>query len=89
MVSPLLYVGIIVPVVLVIVFLVPVLLNRGKWLKCPDCGNVFKAPAMDERYTGIGLSPPGLGRVTCPKCGEKRSRRDYQSVPRPAQGASN
>ena len=86
MVSDLIYAPIAIAVVLVLVFLVPVLLNRGKWLKCPDCGEVFKAPAMDQRYTGIGLSPPGLGRVKCPKCGELRSRRDYQKAQSPGTG---
>ena len=87
MVSSLVYAGVIAPVALVLVFLIPVLVSRGKWLKCPDCGEAFKAPLVDQRYTGIGVSPPGLGRVKCPKCGQLRSRRDYQKVPAPAQSA--
>ena len=85
MVSSLIYGVVILLAALVLVFLVPALLTRGKWLKCPDCGEVFKAPMMDQRYTGIGLSPPGLGRVKCPKCGQMRSRRDYQKAPPPGQ----
>jgi len=84
LVSPLIYAAVVILVVLLAVFLVPILLTRGQWLRCPDCGETFKAPAMDQRYTGIGLSPPGLGRVKCPKCGQMRSRRDYQKVPQPA-----
>jgi predicted RNA-binding Zn-ribbon protein involved in translation (DUF1610 family) len=70
-------------VVVVILYLGLALLARGKWLKCPDCGNIFRAPMVDQRRTGIGVNPPYLGRVKCPKCGQMRSRRDYQSVPRP------
>ena len=58
MVSPLVYGVLAMLATLVVVFLVPVLYARGKWLKCPDCGEVFKAPAMDQRASGLGLSPP-------------------------------
>lgn len=77
-----------IPVVVAVIFLVPFLLNRGKWLKCPDCGEVFKAPAMDQRSMGVGFSPPGLGRVKCPKCGQMRARRDYLKVPPPTEDGS-
>jgi len=72
--------------VVVLVFLVPALYARGKWLKCPDCGEVFKAPAFDQRSLGVGVSPPYLGTLSCPKCRQTRSRRDYQKAtppPRP------
>ncbi|MDG7007141.1 MAG: hypothetical protein JRN06_02720 [Nitrososphaerota archaeon] len=85
MVSSLLYVGVIAPIAVILAFLIPILAARGKWLKCPDCGEAFKAPAVDQRRTGIGVSPPGLGSVKCPKCGQLRSRRDYLKVPAPAQ----
>ena len=87
MVSSPIYAVIGILVVVVILFLVLALLTRGKWLKCPDCGQVFKAPMVDQRRTGIGVNPPYLGRVKCPKCGQMRSRRDYQSVPRPTANA--
>jgi len=67
------------------IFAVPLMLTRGEWLKCPDCGEVFKAPAMDRRTVGFGYSPPYLGRVACPKDGKFRRRRRYVRVPRPAQ----
>jgi hypothetical protein len=69
-------------VVIAILILVPALLVRGKRLKCPDCDEEFSAPLMDTRYAGIGWSPPYMGRVKCPKCGQMRSRRDYISVKR-------
>ncbi len=31
-------------VVIVVIVLVPVIIARGKRLKCPECGEVFKAP---------------------------------------------
>lgn len=77
MVSSLAYVAVIVPVAVVLFFLVPVLFTRGRWLKCPDCGEVFKAPTMDQKSSGLGFNPPGLGKVQCPKCGQRRGRRDY------------
>jgi predicted RNA-binding Zn-ribbon protein involved in translation (DUF1610 family) len=56
------------------------LAGRTKKLKCPDCGTVFNAPAMDNKRSGLGWTLPYLGVVKCPNCGEKRSRRDYQKV---------
>ena len=85
MVSPLIYGVAAVVVVLAALFLLPMLLNRGKWLKCPDCGEVFKAPALDQKSSGLGFNPPGLGKVQCPKCGQTRARRDYQKASPPDQ----
>lgn len=53
------------------------LLSRGKKLKCPACGAEFAAPAFDEKVSGLGWTFPYTGLVKCPRCGEKRSRRDY------------
>jgi predicted RNA-binding Zn-ribbon protein involved in translation (DUF1610 family) len=83
----LIYVVLGILVVLVALFLGLALLVRGKWLKCPDCGEVFKAPMVDQRFSGVGLNPPYLGRVKCPKCGQMRSRRSYPIVPRPTSAA--
>jgi uncharacterized C2H2 Zn-finger protein len=80
--------GLIVGGVIVILFVALALLTRGKELKCPDCGTVFKAPAMDEKRSGLGWTIPYLGYVKCPKCGERRSRSDYQKVASPAPSPS-
>lgn len=69
-----------VAVVLVIVVMVA-LAGRGKRLKCPDCGTVFNPPAMDNKRSGLGWTPPYMGIVKCPQCGESRPRRDYQKAP--------
>ena len=78
--DPVLLIALLAPVVLVALIVVLVLYARGQTLKCPNCGEVFKAPLMDQRVVGIGWSPPYMGRVECPKCKETRSRRDYQKV---------
>ncbi|MEM0121517.1 MAG: hypothetical protein QW688_08785 [Thermoprotei archaeon] len=71
----------IVVLVLVVVFLgSSYILSRGRRLKCPECGNVFRAPMFDEKISGLGLTFPYMGRVKCPKCGVKRGRRDYLAV---------
>ncbi len=77
-----------VALVVVIVAILAVALalaGRGKRLKCPDCGTVFAAPAMDNKRSGLGWTLPYTGTVKCPKCGESRSRRDYQKAPPPTQ----
>lgn len=56
------------------------LAGRTRWLKCPSCGNVFKAPSVDNRRPATGWTLPYMGTVKCPKCGESRPRRDYQTV---------
>lgn len=69
---------VIVPIAIVaIVGLVFTLAVRGKQLKCPDCGTVFSAPAVDNKISGLGWTFPYTGRVKYPKCGQSRSRRDY------------
>ncbi len=73
-------VSVVIVIVIVVVIVVLVLRNRGKQLKCPDCGQVFKAPAMDEKVMGFGSAIPGMGNVTCPNCGAKRRRKDYETV---------
>ena len=71
-----------VPIVILVVAVVLVsLAGRGRQLKCPDCGNVFTAPAMDVKMSGLGWTLPHMGNVKCPKCGQSRSRRDYQKAP--------
>lgn len=70
-----------VVVVVVVVILVVAVAGRGKKLKCPECGNVFKAPATDNKLTGLGWTLPYLGTIKCRKCGQSRSRRDYLKVP--------
>ena len=80
-----LYLLILLPVVaLIFAVAVVAVFNRrsGKSLKCPDCGEVFKAPAMDEKLSGLGWTFPYMGRVACPKCGARRSRGDYETVTR-------
>lgn len=70
-----------VVVIVAVVVVVAVISRRGgKSLKCPDCGEVFRAPAMDEKLGGMGWTLPYTGRVACPKCGARRSRRDYETV---------
>ncbi|MGH9918802.1 MAG: hypothetical protein ACRD6W_08050 [Nitrososphaerales archaeon] len=56
------------------------LAGRTKMLKCPECGSVFAAPAFDNRRSGSGWTLPYLGKLRCPKCGQSRGRRDYQTV---------
>jgi uncharacterized C2H2 Zn-finger protein len=67
--------------IIVVVFGVLALMTRGKMLKCPDCGTVFASPAVDQKRSGLGWTFPYAGVVKCPKCGQTRSRRDYQKAP--------
>ena len=83
MVSSFIYALIAVPVILVVAFLVTRLRTLGQWLKCPDCGEVFKAPATDQKSVGFGPVPAGIGILPCPKCGQTRRRADYAKVPAP------
>ena len=69
------------PLVLIVFSAVVIwLAGRTRKLKCPDCGTVFNAPALDNKRSGMGWTLPYLGSVKCPKCGQQRSRRDYQKV---------
>jgi len=67
-------------IIVVAVVGIVALVGRGTKLKCPDCGTVFSAPLMDNKFSGLGWTLPYTGRVKCPNCGESRSRRDYQKV---------
>jgi len=71
--------------IVVAVVAVSFLVGRGRRLKCPDCGTVFSPPPMDTKRSGMGRTLPYMGSVKCPKCGESRSRRDYQKAPPPTQ----
>jgi hypothetical protein len=63
-----------IPIVAVVALMGSALLSRGKRLKC---GTVFSAPALDEKLSGLGWTFPYMGNVKCPKCAEKRRRKDY------------
>ncbi|MCL2643064.1 MAG: hypothetical protein FWD52_06105 [Candidatus Bathyarchaeota archaeon] len=75
-------------VVFGVIVVVGVLLSRSKQLKCPDCEQVFNAPIMEEKLLGFGWTFPYTGTIRCPKCGNKRSRRDYNKVERPTKKTS-
>lgn len=51
-----------------------------KYLECPNCSFVFKAPAMDLKFAGLGWTVPGLGVVKCPQCKESKRRKYYKVV---------
>jgi uncharacterized C2H2 Zn-finger protein len=85
-VSPL-AISLLAPVVIVLVAVVLVFAGRRK-LRCPNCGNVFSAPSMDNKNSGLGLTLPFMGKVKCPKCGESRPRRDYQKPDAPSPAAT-
>jgi hypothetical protein len=76
----LILVPLIVIIVIVVVIAAAALLNRGKRLKCPQCGQVFKSPLMDQKMFGAGWTLPYLGSVKCPHCGSERSRQEYEKV---------
>ncbi|MGH9918801.1 MAG: hypothetical protein ACRD6W_08045 [Nitrososphaerales archaeon] len=61
----------------IIAFAVTILSVRGRVLKCPECGTVFKAPLVDNKRSGLGYTFAYTGVVKCPKCGQSRGRRDY------------
>lgn len=78
----LILVPLIVVTVIVVIVVATALLNRGKQLKCPKCGQVFKSPMMDDKMLGAGWTLPYLGTVKCRNCGVELSRREYSKVPR-------
>jgi predicted RNA-binding Zn-ribbon protein involved in translation (DUF1610 family) len=75
------FIGIVTIVIIFAAIVLMALAGRGRKLKCPDCGTVFSAPGMDNKRSGMGWTLPYMGGVKCPKCGESRSRRDYQRPP--------
>lgn len=52
-----------------------------KYIKCPNCGHVFKRPLMDRKFSGLGFNPPGLGVLRCPNCQEEKRRKYFEVVP--------
>lgn len=69
------------PLILIVFAAVMIMLaGRKKMLECPECGNVFAAPALDNKRSGSGRTLPYLGQLKCPKCGRSRGRRDYKTV---------
>lgn len=47
-------------------------------LVCPKCGEIFKAPLMEKKRTGLGFTLPGLGRVSCPKRSYEGLHREFK-----------
>lgn len=47
----------------------------AKFIKCPDCGHVFKSPAVDIKRIGFGFTVPGLGVIRCPECKTEKRRK--------------
>ncbi len=79
--TPTTEIAVVVPTLVIVVAVVLVgLAGRNKKLKCPECGTVFSAPAMDNKRSGLGWTLPYMGSVKCPKCGEGRPRRDYRKA---------
>lgn len=52
----------------------------AKFLECPNCSFVFKAPAMDLKFNGLGWTVPGLGVVKCPECKQQKRRKYFKQV---------
>ncbi len=53
------------------------MIRMAKFLKCPNCSFVFRAPMMDKKILGFGFSPPGWGVVECPNCKQDKARQFY------------
>ncbi|MDA4114929.1 MAG: hypothetical protein OK442_00065 [Thaumarchaeota archaeon] len=69
------------PLILIVLAGIMIMLaGRKKMLKCPECGNVFAAPAFDSKRSGSGWTLPYLGQLKCSKCGQSRGRRDYKTL---------
>lgn len=49
----------------------------SKFIKCPNCGHVFKSPAVDIKTFGFGFTFPGLGVIRCPDCKEEKRRKYF------------
>lgn len=59
-----------------------------KFIKCPDCGYVFKRPLVDQKKrVTIGFSPPGLGVLICPNCKVEKRRKYFEVVPESEAGS--
>jgi uncharacterized C2H2 Zn-finger protein len=82
-------VPLIVVIVLVVVIVAAALVNCGKQLQCPRCGQVFKSPLMDDKMLGAGWTLPYLGTVKCPHCGVELSRREYSKIAKTAAAADS
>jgi uncharacterized C2H2 Zn-finger protein len=54
------------------------MISMVKFLECPNCGFVFKAPVMDLKFTHLGWTIPGAGVVRCPQCKEEKRRKHYK-----------
>lgn len=51
-----------------------------KYFKCPKCNNGFKAPAVDQKFTGLGYTIPGLGVIVCPECHYRDRRKRFIQI---------
>jgi predicted RNA-binding Zn-ribbon protein involved in translation (DUF1610 family) len=51
--------------------------GRGKPIQCPECGEIFKRPALSEKKSGLGFTFGSLGDYTCPKCGYRASTSSF------------
>lgn len=51
-----------------------------KMVKCPECGNVFKRPFFDIKYSHLGWTLKGTGVLDCPSCGVERPSADFIAV---------
>lgn len=56
------------------------MISLAKYLECPNCGFVFKAPVMDMKFSHLGWTVPGLGLVRCPECKEEKRRKFYKQA---------
>ena len=74
------YIGLVILVAVVAIISAITITGRGTLLKCPECGETFKAPAMDKKFSGLGWTFPVAGVVECPNCGTSRPRRDYEKI---------
>jgi hypothetical protein len=70
---------VIILIAFAVIIVAVALLNRGKQLKCPKCGQAFKSPVMDDKLV-VGITLPYIGQVKCPHCGTARSRVEYEKV---------
>lgn len=50
----------------------------AKMIVCPNCGDIFKRPAMDIKFSHLGWTIPGTGLVRCPSCKEEKRRKFFK-----------